>query len=109
MNNRKMRKHNLDIHCNAMYRWRDVGTSRTYKDFKPKNRDFEDWFDFLEAKNRKELAKMRKENVKARKQIKAKENQVRKLNKKNLDWIEWREWFNRLEDRKCSNNWRKTR
>lgn len=106
MNRRKMREHNLDIHCNAMYRWRDIDTSRTYKDFKPKNRNFEDWFNFLETKDRKELAKMRKENAKARKQRKARANWCRKIEKRNWDW---QAWFNWVEAKKSSNNWRKTR
>ena len=106
MNRRKMREHNLDIHCNAMYRWRDIDTSRTYKDFKPKNRNFEDWFNFLETKDRKELAKMRKENAKARKQRKARANWCRKIKERKLDWFDW---FNWVEAKKSSNNWRKTR
>ena len=104
MDKRKMRKHNLDIHCNARFRWRSIGTSWTYKDFKPKNRNFQDWFNFLETK--KELAKMRKEYVKARKQIKAKANWRRKIEERGLDWFAW---FNWVEAKKSSNNWKKTR
>lgn len=106
MDKRKMRKHNIDIHCNAGVRWRNIDTRRTYKDFKPKNRDFQDWFDFLEVKNRKELAKMRKEDVKARKQRKEKANWCRKIEERDLDWFAW---FNWVEAKKSSNNWRKTR
>ena len=106
MNKKQMRRHNLDIHCNALGKWKDIGTSRTYKVFKPKNRDFEDWFDFLETENRKELAKIRKRNVKARKRIKAKHDWCRKIKERHLEWFDWFNWF---EAKKSSNNWRKTR
>lgn len=102
-----MTMYNIDRHRNASYRWRGIDTDKTYKDLKPKNRNTRSCFDWHE-RTKKELAKMRKEDVKIRKQIKARENLIKKMNKANLssmakEYIEW------LDNRKCSNNWKKTR
>lgn len=55
---------------------------------------------------RKELAKIRKENVKAKKKYKAVENWCKKIEKRNWDAYAWYKW---QDAKKCSNNWRKTR
>lgn len=105
MNKRKMREHNTDMHRNASYRWRGIDTDKTYKNLKPKNRNSRSCFDWHE-RTKKELAKMRKEDVKARKQRKARANWCRKIKERKLDWFDW---FNWVEAKKSSNNWRKTR